>query len=312
MSRRLAPFLIKLWKMVSECSAEVGAWNAEGSEFVMKHSAMSASLVQFNLGHPQLFHRQLHYFYFKPRTDALKDQYTFSHPSFLRDMPDLVNDIVRQPKNKKKAAVVSEEEEEEEETAPVSRKRAAPPPPPHHQPSEDTKRFEMMQAQIRYLEDQLMSLRSQMPPAQVVELQAMPVIQEDSHIGHVTTEKMMQEFDVIATENLDRFMNSSMDFDDPTLCDVFPEKNLFIQAWGVVARQLDAPEDTSLQSFKDLLNERPHPNTLPPVSECPVVKSMMATLTKHIAVEADSSVSEQDVMNAARQLYVVYYGVISK
>jgi len=94
----ITPFLKKLLSLTSTVSSDIAGWDSKGSVFIVKDGkAFEGLLRNYFKGTLQTFIRQLHFYGFSksdlPRIGP--HAWSFSHPRFLRDSPNLVVGIRR-------------------------------------------------------------------------------------------------------------------------------------------------------------------------------------------------------------------------
>ena len=94
-------FLVKLYKMISECPSYLGGWSDNGEYFLVKDPKIFAEKEipkVYKHNNFSSFVRQLNFYGFrKIRTDQLVNSnwWEFRHQYFLRGRPELLNEIKR-------------------------------------------------------------------------------------------------------------------------------------------------------------------------------------------------------------------------
>ncbi|XP_076270323.1 heat shock factor isoform X2 [Rhynchophorus ferrugineus] len=101
-------FIKKLWKMVNDDNAEdIISWNNNGDGFVIHDQLnfVSKTLPKyFKHNHLSSFVRQLNLYDFHKIQNVDKDEFQFSHPFFMRDVPQLLPLIKRKSTGRPKVA----------------------------------------------------------------------------------------------------------------------------------------------------------------------------------------------------------------
>ncbi|KAF7267946.1 hypothetical protein GWI33_018889 [Rhynchophorus ferrugineus] len=101
-------FIKKLWKMVNDDNAEdIISWNNNGDGFVIHDQLnfVSKTLPKyFKHNHLSSFVRQLNLYDFHKIQNVDKDEFQFSHPFFMRDVPQLLALIKRKSTGRPKVA----------------------------------------------------------------------------------------------------------------------------------------------------------------------------------------------------------------
>jgi hypothetical protein len=92
----MAPFLKKLKVIADTMDREVACWSGDGSLYVVRDAArFQAALKTHFKGSLSTFVRQLHFYGFHKAEGLTKSGWSFSHPSFRRDRPELMSEIKR-------------------------------------------------------------------------------------------------------------------------------------------------------------------------------------------------------------------------
>ncbi|GBG26118.1 Heat shock transcription factor, putative [Hondaea fermentalgiana] len=91
----LPPFLQKLKKVAETIPGDVSTWNEDGDAYVVKDSdKFELALKKFYKGSLQTFVRQLHFYGFR-KLETQTGAWSFTHPNFRRDRPELLSEIRR-------------------------------------------------------------------------------------------------------------------------------------------------------------------------------------------------------------------------
>mmetsp|Transcript_16713 Transcript_16713/g.32468 ORF Transcript_16713/g.32468 Transcript_16713/m.32468 type:complete len:416 (+) Transcript_16713:762-2009(+) len=91
----LPPFLQKLKKIAETIPEDVSTWTEDGDAYVVKDSdKFEQALKKFYKGSLQTFVRQLHFYGFR-KLETQTGAWSFTHPNFRRDRPELLSDIRR-------------------------------------------------------------------------------------------------------------------------------------------------------------------------------------------------------------------------
>lgn len=97
-------FIKKLWKMVNDDNSEdIISWNDNGDGFVIHDQLnfVSKTLPKyFKHNHLSSFVRQLNLYDFHKIQNVDKDEFQFSHPFFMKDVPQLLPLIKRKSTSK--------------------------------------------------------------------------------------------------------------------------------------------------------------------------------------------------------------------
>lgn len=104
-------FIKKLWKMISDDNAEeIISWNSNGDGFIIHDQLKFVSQTlpkYFKHNHLSSFVRQLNLYDFHKIQNVEKEEFQFSHPFFLKDVPQLLPLIKRKPSTGRQKATAN-------------------------------------------------------------------------------------------------------------------------------------------------------------------------------------------------------------
>lgn len=105
-------------ELTNACPPQIGAWNEDGTYFVVKSSQFADLLREQFHGTLQTFVRQLHFYSFNKKDYGNSGTWTFSHPSFLRGQPELLVNIERKSNPKRKSGKDDDDESGDKDSSP--------------------------------------------------------------------------------------------------------------------------------------------------------------------------------------------------
>mmetsp|Transcript_4350 Transcript_4350/g.5049 ORF Transcript_4350/g.5049 Transcript_4350/m.5049 type:complete len:322 (+) Transcript_4350:321-1286(+) len=92
----LPPFLEKLARITNTIESSIASWSEDGKSFVIKNAdKFELVLKQHFKGNAQTFIRQLHFYGFRKLDAQSSGGWSFAHPNFKKDCPQLLTEIRR-------------------------------------------------------------------------------------------------------------------------------------------------------------------------------------------------------------------------
>jgi len=163
--------------------------------------------------------------------------------------------------------------------------------------------------------------------------------EDTSSLGSVSVRDLMRELQYGIFSDFDEFMPSatkltnaeapsSADPASDTTTDLCKDKEDFFkipqgfelqngvtmsllkQTFNIIGKMC-CPNASGAKGFaalQKLVDERPHPDSLPPVEQCEITHELLPTLREHVTEEA----SDLAIMRAARHVYEIYYSCVTK